>query len=126
MPLGEAESATTSSWWAVAPGGSRILPDLQNRPQDCQGPWATGFLWLDPLPGELLAARPLGIDTPFLLQQSWEDIQGQLYALESYFSGFSALSPGQKYKINLQFYTLKLQVPYKVQCFSGASSLFGF
>lgn len=83
-----------------------------------------GLLWLDPSPAEVLAAWPLGSDPLFLLRQSWEDIQGQLYALE--FFGSSAHSPVQKYKINLQFYTLELQVPYKVQCFSGASSLFGF
>lgn len=84
-----------------------------------------GLLWLDPSPAEALAAWPLGSNPLFLLRQSWEDIQGQLYALEI-FSGSSALSPVQKYKINLQFYTPELQVPYKVLCFSGASSLFGF
>lgn len=55
-----------------------------------------GFLWLDTLPGEALAAWPLGSDPPFLLRQSWEDIQAQLCALESSFSGSSALSPLQE------------------------------
>lgn len=54
------------------------------------------FLWLNTLPGEALAAWPLGSDPPFLLRQSWEDIQGQLCALESYFSSSSALSSVQE------------------------------
>lgn len=108
------------------PGCHNFPPDLHARLQDGQGPWAMGFLWLDPLPGEALAAWPLGKNPPFLLRQSWEDIQGQLCALESYSCGSSSLSPVRECKINLQFYTLELQVPYKFQCFSGASSLFGF
>lgn len=102
MPFGEASSATTSWWWAVAPGcSSSILPNLHAGPQDCQRPWTMEFFWLATLPGEALAAWPLGSNLPFLLQQSWEDIQGQLCALESYFSGSSALSPVQEYMINL-------------------------
>lgn len=84
------------------------------------------FLWLDTLPREALAAWPFGSDPPFLLPQSWEDIQGQLCALESYFSSSSALSSVQEDTINLQFYTLELQVPKKIQGFSGAVSLFDF
>ena len=79
-----------------------------------------------PCLGEALADWPLGSNPPFLFQPSWEGIQGQLCALESHFSGSSALSPVQEYKINLQFYTLELQVPYKFQCFSGAGTLFVF
>lgn len=57
-----------------------------------------------------------------LLRQSWEDIQGQLCALESSFSNFCALSVSlvQEDRINFQFHTLELQVPNKVQCFSGS------
>ena len=106
--------------------GCDVPHNLPARTQDHQGPRAMGSLWLDPSPEEALAAHPLGSDPPFLLQQSWEVIQGQLCDLESCVSGSSALSLVQEYEINLQFYTPGLQVPYKFQCFSGASSLFGF
>lgn len=77
----------------VEGGVSSSFPSyLQAMLQDCQGPWAMGFLWLDPLPVEALTAWPLGSNPPFLLRPSWEDVQGQLCALESYFSGSSALS----------------------------------
>lgn len=76
--------------------------------------------------GRGFAAWPWGSGPSFLLRQSWEDVQGQLCDLESCFSGSLALSLMQEHRINLQFHTLELQGPYRVQCFSGASSLLGF
>lgn len=99
---------------------------MLTKPWEQQGRRAVGFLWLGSSSGEVLAVRPLGSGPPFLVRQSWEDIQGQLCALESGFSDSSALSLVQEDKINLQFHTLELQVPNKVQRLSGARSLFGF